>query len=171
MKTNTLLIWLLLLSSFLSWGQSIKTDSLSQSEINKLKFIVGKWEGTGWMTGRDGQTHTFQQTENIQFKIDNTAILIEGQGKSNGHITHNALAIVSFNKEDNNYTFQSYLSTGRRGSFKAELIKDKFYWYPNENMRYIININDKGQWYEIGEMKKNQDWSKFFEMTLDKKED
>jgi hypothetical protein len=36
-------------------------------------------------------------------------------------------------------------------------------------MRYIIYLNDKGQWHETGEMKRENDWFQFFEMTLDKK--
>jgi hypothetical protein len=120
--------------------------------------------------GKDGKKYLFQQTENIQFKIDSVAILIEGLGKSNGLITHNALAIISYIKQDSIYNFHSYTSTGRGGSFKAELIDKKFYWYPNKNMRYVIWLNDKSQWYETGEFKRNNEWIQFFEMTLNKKE-
>ena len=69
---------------------------------------------------------------------------------------------------DRNYTFQSYLSNGRNGRFIAELISGKFYWYPNENIRYVINLNEKGQWHEEGQMKRNEDWYQFFEMILDR---
>lgn len=166
-----IILIVLTLCSTLTWGQSTMTDSISKLEISKLDFLVGKWEGTGWIMGRDNQKHDFQQTEDIQFKIDSVAILIEGMGKSNKKITHNALAIISYNKKDSNYTFQSYTSTGRGGNFKAELSGKKFYWYPNDNMRYIIWINEKGQWYETGEFKKENEWNQFFEMTLDQKED
>ena len=118
--------------------------------------------------GRDGQKHPFNQTETIRFKLDSTAILIEGLGKSNEQVTHNAMAIVTYNRSENNYNFRSYLSTGRTGDFKAELIDGKFYWYPNDNMRYIIYLNDNGQWYETGEMSSDNAWFQFFEMTLDK---
>lgn len=92
------------------------------SEISKLDFLVGKWEGDGWIIGRDGQKHPFQQTEKIQYKIDGVAILIEGLGKSNGRISHNALAIISYNIKDSIYRFQSYTSSGRWGSFDGKLI-------------------------------------------------
>ena len=117
-----------------------KLIPFQKQEITKLDILVGKWDGEGWIMGRDGQKYTFQQTENIQFKIDSVAILIEGLGKSNGQITHNALAIISYNKKDSIYNFQSYTATGRGGSFEAKLIDGKFYWYPNEKMRYIIWI-------------------------------
>jgi len=54
--------------------------------------------------------------------MDGTAILIEGIGTANGAIIHNAMAIITYNKADDNYTFKSYLSSGLGGSFKAELI-------------------------------------------------
>lgn len=152
-----------------SFGQSFKTDSIAKNEVSKLAFIVGKWEGAGWMMNSDRKKHNFNQTEHIQFKLDSTTILIEGLGKINDNVIHNAMAIVSYNKSENNYTFQSYLQNGRKGEFKAELIDDKFYWYPNKNIRYTILINEKGQWYELGEINRNGNWFQFFEMTLDKK--
>jgi hypothetical protein len=148
----------------------LETDSVSQAEISKLEFMVGKWKGAGWIIGRDQQRSSFEQTEDIQFKLDDTAILIEGLGISNGRVTHNALAVISFNKLENHYNFQSYMSNGMSGSFKAELIENKLYWYPVDNIRYIIYINDEGQWYETGEMNRNDQWFQFFEMTLDQEE-
>lgn len=170
MKNLTLtILTVLLLSTTATFAQMEKTDKEAKEAITKLSFIVGDWAGTGWMMGPDGQKHRFEQTENISFKLDSTAILIEGIGKTDGKITHNALAIVTFIKDDESYKFSSYLSTGRSGDFKGELIDGKFYWYPNETMRYIIYLNDQGQWYETGEMKRGKEWFQFFEMTLDKK--
>lgn len=169
MKTLTLiLVSTLLFTTFIANAQELETDKETQKAISQLEFIVGDWSGTGWMMGRDGQKHMFDQTEIIKFKLDSTAILIEGLGKSNGKILHNAMAVVRYNKTEKNYNFRSYLSNGRGGDFKAELIDGKFYWYPNDDMRYIIYLNDKGQWYETGEMKRGNEWFQFFEMILDK---
>jgi len=169
MKIKVLILLTSILITNYSIGQSFETDSISQSEVSKLQFIIGKWEGKGWMMGPNGKSE-FDQTENIQFKLDSTAILIEGLGKTNGMVIHNAMAVVTFNKTDGDYTFQSYLQNGRKGEFKAELIDEKFYWYPNDNIRYIISLNDKDQWFEIGEMKRGESWFQFFEMTLDRVE-
>jgi hypothetical protein len=155
--------------SYATLAQSFETDQQAKEQISKLAFMTGHWEGTGWMMGQDRQKHHFTQTEDIQFKLDQTALLIEGKGTSEGKVIHNALAIVTFNKKDNNYTFQSHLATGRGGEFRAELVDNKFYWYPNANLRYIIYLNDKGQWYETGEMNTGTTWFQFFEMTLTKK--
>ncbi len=153
-----------------SFGQSFKTDPISKSEISKLDFLTGDWIGKGWMMGADKEKHEFDQTEDIHFKLDSTVVLIEGVGRSKGMIIHNAMAIVSYNKEDGNYIFQSYLQNGRKGEFKGELIDGKFYWYPSKDMRYIIELNEKDQWFETGEIRQGENWFQFFEMTLDRKQ-
>ena len=150
MKRITLLFLLTFVVNII-YAQIGKTDLVSQSRIAQLDFMAGKWEGSGWMIGQDRQRHEFEQTEDIRFKLDDTILLIEGKGISNGNVIHNALAIVSFDKEEDQYKFRSYLANGRKGEFKAELIDGKFYWYPMDNMRYIIEINDQGNWYEKGE--------------------
>ncbi|WP_034257658.1 hypothetical protein [Altibacter lentus] len=164
---TTLTIILALLVTITSFAQNSKTDSISKAKIKTLDFMVGNWKGTGWIMGRDGKSE-FAQTEKIEFKLDSTAILIEGKGTSNGKVIHNALAVLTYNKEADHFSFRSYLPSGMNAEFKAEVIDDKLYWYPNENVRYIIWQNDAGQWYERGEFNKNENWSQFFEMTLDK---
>jgi hypothetical protein len=161
-----LLILLFLLQSI--YSQSLDVDSISKSQISKLAFLVGNWEGNGWLIGRDRKKSEFSQTEKIKFKLDSSLILIEGLGRADGKVIHNALALITFNKEEKNYSFQSYLQNGRKGNFKGELIDNKFYWYPNEMTRYIIWLNEKDQWYEKGEYNREGNWFQFFEMTLNR---
>jgi len=153
----------------LSFSQSTETDSISKSKISRLEFMTGSWEGTGWMMGRDGTKSEFNQSEEIRFKLDSTMIIVEGVGTSQGKIVHNALAILTYNKKEDNYSFRSYLQNGQSGEFPAELIDKKLYWYPNDNVRYVIWTNEKGQWYETGEFLRGDSWTQFFEMALDKK--
>lgn len=162
-----LTLFLIILVTGSSISQISETDPLSKSKISELSFMVGNWEGSGWMMGQGGKSE-FEQTEHIQFKLDSTAILIEGLGKVDDKVVHNALAILTYNKEKENYSFRSFLPSGKNAEFQAELIDNKFYWYPNENVRYIIWLNDKEQWYEKGEFKRGDDWTQFFEMTLDR---
>lgn len=163
-----ILIILLMFIAGTATGQESQDVNVLKEEIQKLSFIVGEWEGEGWMMGRDGTKHSFLQSENVQFKLDSTAILIEGIGKSENQIIHNAIAVIRFNLNEGNYTFTSFLSTGQGGEFIGEVIDEKFYWYPNENMRYIIELNDEGQWFEKGEIKQSGKWLQFFEMTLNR---
>ncbi|MBT8295200.1 MAG: hypothetical protein KJO51_02175 [Gramella sp.] len=168
MKTSFLFILVSFLNLQTSVAQSFETDTQAQNNIQKLEFLVGKWEGEGWRILQDGTKHTFSQSENVQFKLDSTALLIEGKGMANNKVIHNAMAIITSNKEPGKYEFQSFLQNGMKGSFKAEIKHETFYWYPNENVRYIIYINDKGEWYEKGEYNRQDNWVQFFEMTLTK---
>lgn len=165
-------IYTLLFTMFLSmtiYSQNSETDLFLQSKMKELNFMVGQWKGTGWMLGKSGKSE-FMQTENIQFKLDSTAILIEGKGMSNGKVIHHALAILTYDKSKEQYSFRSYLPSGMNAEFKAEIIDNKLYWYPNDNVRYIVWLNEHNQWYETGEYKRGQGWNQFFEMTLDREE-
>lgn len=150
-------------------AQIPQTDSEAKAAISKLAFMTGQWEGEGWMMTPDGQKHPFSQTEDIAFKLDSTAILIEGHGKTGNTVVHDALAVLTYNKDDKSYTLRSYLANGQQGDFKAELDNEKLTWYPTESMRYVILLNEKGQWQEKGEFNRGNDWFQFFEMTLDRK--
>ncbi|XCF05539.1 hypothetical protein ABI125_12490 [Tamlana crocina] len=150
------------------FSQNSETNPILKNKIKELSFMEGNWKGTGWMMNRNGKSE-FSQTEEVQFKLDSTAILIEGKGISNGKVIHNALAILTYDKNKEHYSFRSYLPSGMTAEFKAEIIDNKLYWYPNENVRYIVWLNENKQWYEIGEYKRGEKWNKFFEMTLDKK--
>lgn len=168
MKTLSSFILTLLIAST-SFSQMSVADSLSKAKVKELEFIVGNWSGNGWMM-RQGEKAEFDQTEKVEFKLDSTAILIQGMGKSNGEVIHNALAIITYNKTEDNYSFRSYLPNGMNSEFKAEIIDNKLYWYPNENVRYVIWQNANEQWFEKGDYKSEGSWTQFFEMTLAKEE-
>lgn len=168
MKKKLLSSLLILAFGYFGNAQAPTVDVELQQEMAKLDFMIGQWEGPGWSMGADMQRHTFDQTENIQYKLDGTAILVEGLGTTNGQVIHNAMAIITYDKEKKHYIFRSYLFDGKSGEYKAELIDGKFHWYLNDGMRYIINQNEKGQWYEIGQINRNGTWYPFFEMTLNK---
>ncbi|MBN3521191.1 hypothetical protein JYB62_14365 [Algoriphagus lutimaris] len=161
-------IWVLTGVQYQAFSQNVETDPVSKEAISSLQHLIGSWSGSGWMMGADRERYEFTQTEHIQFKLDSTAILIEGQGKTHDQIIHNAMAIVTFGGEKDQYSFQSYLQNGRKGEFKAETINGNFYWYPREDIRYIIRIDEQETWFEIGEIKKGENWYQFFEMTLSK---
>ncbi len=149
-------------------AQNFVSDSLSKVEMKKLDFLIGEWVGSGWMYGQDRVKYEFDQTENIIYKLDSTVILIEGIGKSNGKLVHHALAMISYNKADKNYDFQSFLANGLKGSYKAEIKDGQLYWYPTSNTQYIIWLDKSGRWVEKGEYKAGDQWFQFLEMTLTK---
>lgn len=169
-KLLLLTVWSLLLSTTLMAQEKISPEKLEA--MKQLEFMVGQWSGTGWRMDHQGQKQTFNQTENIQWKLDRAIMMIEGQGKKDDTVVHDALAIVSYNETEANYNFRSYLATGREGSYTATLEDNQtFIWTidaPGVTIRYTIQIKDD-HWHEIGEMKRGEQWFLFFEMDLKRK--
>lgn len=154
-----------------AWTQpSYDLNEAAQKKMSDLSFLEGKWKGSGWMMGQDQKRSSFEQEETIQFKLSGTVLEIEGIGKSDGKVVHHALAVISSAEEEGKFDFTSFLQSGEKGTYPAELIDGKLYWYPVKEVRYVIEINEKGQWFEIGEYNAGTEWYKFLEMTLIKLE-
>lgn len=164
---------------FLLLGVSLQAQQPTMSEahkeaLSKLDFMAGEWAGSGWMFTQGGTRETFEQTEDIQWKLDGAVLMVEGKGKNDGKVIHDALAIISFDPRKEEYVFRSYLANGRSGDYKAKVLEENtLEWTieaPGRTITYIITINEKGQWYEKGMMKMGEGKAfQFFEMTLDKK--
>ncbi len=164
-----LVLTLFAVSSLLALAQpSYDLNEAAQKKLAQLSFLEGKWKGSGWMMGQDRVRLTFEQEENVQFKLSGTLMEVEGIGKSEGKVVHHALAVISIAEGEGKFDFTSFLQSGEKGTYPAELIDGKLYWYPVKEVRYVIEINDQGQWFEIGEYNAGTQWYKFIEMTLEK---
>jgi hypothetical protein len=143
-------------------------------EMKKLDWFVGRWKGTGWIQmGAQGR-HEFTQTETIESKLDGLVLVIEGSGKAkeDGSTVHTALAFVSYDHRANKFRWHAFTPDGQMDT-EAKVGTDTLEWslqIPQRGqMRYTITRNEKGEWFEIGEMsQEDQTWRKFFEMTLRK---
>lgn len=172
MKNLIKLTWvvvLLLGIQIVSLAQpSYDLNEAAQKKLAELSFLEGSWKGSGWMMGQDRQRMTFDSEEIVQFKLSGTVLEVEGVGKSEGKVVHHALAVISVAEGEGKFDFTSFLQSGEKGTYRAELKEGKLFWYPVEQVRYVIEINDQGQWFEVGEYNAGTQWYKFFEMTLEK---
>ena len=66
------------LSINLAFSQHI--DSLQVNEMKKVQWLVGKWEGEGWMMFGPEEKHTFSQIETVTSKLNGLLLAIEGLG-------------------------------------------------------------------------------------------
>lgn len=140
----------------------------TQERMSSLVFLEGKWQGTGWMMGEDRTRMVFDQEEIVTLKLSGTLLQIEGIGTSEGKTFHHALALIQPSAEEGKYDFTSFLQSGLSGTYPARWEDGKFIWQPADQVRYIIQLNEKCQWFEIGEYNAGDNWFQFFEMTLDK---
>ena len=173
MKFSWLIIFLL---AFSIQGIAQTTDSAKISGVKQLSFLVGKWEGQGWSL-ENGQRKEFTSTENVQYKLGETALLIEGnhtdkitdKGQKTGGFE--ALALVTFNEKADNFLWRTATKEKGGGNFEAKLLDaTSLQWGRKDVFRFTIEINKTGQWFEIGEISPDggKTWTKNFEMTLNR---
>ncbi len=157
-----------------SAADQLKSKDVQRREMAKLDWIVGRWKGSGWIQMGPQGRHEFTQTETIESKLDGLVFVIEGLGKAkeDGSTVHNALAVVSYDARANKFRWHAFTPEGQMET-EAKVGTNTLEWslqIPQRGqMRYTITRNEKGEWFEIGEMSQaDQTWRKFFEMTLQK---
>jgi hypothetical protein len=173
-----LLIFLMMPATLLAQTPAAATPP-QISEMKKLDFLVGQWKGAGWIEFGPGQRRTFTETENVESKLGGVVLLIEGLGKgktgaSQEEVTiHNAFAFASFDKDAKIFRWRAYRADGSSIDTEAKVSENALVWGFHDpragEMRFTIKLNEKKQWFEIGEFSRDgQTWQKFFEMTLDR---
>ena len=172
-----LLLFLLILSINPTFAQYI--DSLQVNEMKKVQWLAGNWEGEGWMMFGQEEKHTFSQTETVTSKLNGLLLAIEGLGiVGESKIIHNAFAVLSFDSENQRFVMRAHKSNGAFTEADA-LVDDNgdLIWGFNHpyagELRFTIKQNDKGQWYEIGEVSSDggNSWFQNFELLLNKLEE
>ena len=165
----------LLCGTMLAQAPPAPDPAAQAAQIKKLDFMVGEWQGEGWMDMPGGARETFTSWEKVQSKLEGVALLVEGlhKSKATGKVVHQTLAILSFDEAAKNYRFRTSLANGRSGDYTGKVVADNvFEWgmdTPRGRIRYTIKLNDKGEWSEVGEFSADStNWRKFFEMTLRK---
>lgn len=161
----------LCISPFALFAQT--SASGQRGEMKKLDWLVGHWQGAGWIQMGPQGRKEFAQTETIQSKLDDVLLLIEGEGKAKegGSIVHAAVALVSYDEQGKTFRWRAFTAEGQHTDTEAKVGTNTLEWgleIPQHGrMRYTITLNEKGEWFEVGEMTQDgQTWHKFFEMTL-----
>jgi len=156
-------------------GQS-PTTAAQQDAMKRLDFLVGQWKGEGWMQVA-GQRRTFKGTEVVQRKLDGLLVAIEGlhRGqvgeKGEEGVVHHAFALVSYDDKAKRYRFQAFTGQGTYEDAEAKVSDAQLVWGMKVpqfgDIRLTIKLDDKGRWFETGEMSRDgKMWQQFFEMTL-----
>jgi hypothetical protein len=160
-------------------GQAGRPSAAHLEAMNKLSFLIGEWKGEGWTEFVPGQRRTSPITENVQPRLGGAILLVEGLGKAKVPgkqeevVTHNAVGIISYDGHAKLYRVRSYLLDGRSVDAEASFTDEGFQWRfqapGGTSIRYTVKLNDKGEWYERGDMSQDQKtWRQFHGMTLQK---
>ena len=73
---------IVLLSFWFLWSPAFSqnNESTQLTEMRKLSFLVGQWEGTGYFEYAPGQRRIFTETEDVQMKLGGLILVFEGSG-------------------------------------------------------------------------------------------
>ena len=148
--------------------------------MKKLDWLVGEWQGTGWIEFGPGNRRTFRQSETIKRQAGGLVLIVEGLGKgrvpgqAEEVVIHNAFAVLNYNDKTQQYRwFSMRAADGKVIDIVPQVNDNGYVWgFEDEragNIRFTAIFNDKGQWVESGEGSRDgKTWTKFFEMTLDR---
>lgn len=148
----------------------------SLAPMERLSFLVGTWEGEGWMEHAPGRRATFSSREVVEPRLGGRVLVVEGLHRAampdrpEPVVVHHALGVFSHDEGDA-YHFRTWLANGRDGQFAARLEGDGVLVWGHDDprrgeVRYTITIAD-GTWREVGDARRDGgEWQRFFEMTL-----
>jgi hypothetical protein len=143
------------------------------AEMQRVAFLIGHWQGQGWIDGDDGRRQTFQQRERVEPRADGAALSIEGRGESDGVLVHSAFGVLAYDINAEIFRWFAVESAGDQVVTEAGVSERQLIWTlaagPSLTLRYTIRIDERGRWFEIGERSNDgQSWQQFFEQTLEK---
>src|SRR5262249_39314488 len=86
----------------------------NSAEMRKLDFLLGPWEGEGWMDFGPGQRRSVKVKESVQGKAEGSVLTLEGLGKAKPPgkdeetVVHNAFAIIWHDGEARRFRMLSW---------------------------------------------------------------
>jgi len=141
--------------------------------MKKLHFLVGKWEGTGWMQ-MGPQRQEAKGSEHVQVKLQGKALLVEGlfADVANGKVVHETMAVITYDEKASKYRFNTYLYNRPNAEYELSLKDNGVAWQMKVGEGSFVDFTmgiDKGDWLEIGEVTMpGRPKMKFLEMRLKK---
>jgi hypothetical protein len=154
--------------------------AVQREAMKKLDFLVGKWEGPASYQIGKGKMHSLRQSEEVQYRLKGTVLLVEGTGRrtegipagGDDNIAFNALGVISYDPEVKQYRIKTHTMEGRTVETELKLVDRGVVWgfkTPKNSgeVRHTMKLNDKGEWYEVSEFSPDgKTWYKTVEMTL-----
>lgn len=170
---KTLMLMMLVLLPVAALAQS--PGAGNRAEMKKLDFLLGRWQGEGWIQ-LGPERHTFRQTETVESKVDGLVLIVEGLGKDKSPgrenvVIHNAFAVASYDDKTKQFRWHAFRADGLSLDVEAKVNENSLVWgFPaprGGDIRFTIKLNEKGEWFEVGEFSQDgKTMQKFFEMTL-----
>lgn len=176
-KTILLAAAVLALAATAAVAQPPEPPSLEP--MQRLDFLIGTWEGEGWMEFQPGRRATFTSREVVEPRLGGRVLVVEGLHRApmpdqpEPVVVHHAMGVFSHDEEDG-YRFHTWLANGHGGEHTARLDDGALIWGYDDprrgEVRYTITLSEAGEWVEVGDASRDgETWHRFFEMRLAKR--
>src|SRR5215475_5817153 len=178
MKENSMkkTVAVLILLAWPALASAQTQGAVNSPEMRKLDFLLGAWEGEGWMEVGSGQRRAVNVKESVQGKAEGSVLTLEGLGKAKApgkeeeRVVHNAFAIVWYDGEAQRFRMLSWRA-GQSIDSEITVAEKSLIWGFRDQragqIRFTIKLDEDGRWFEIGEISRDgTSWNKFFEMRL-----
>lgn len=153
------------------------SDSPQREAMEPLLWLVGEWEGEGWIQQGPEPRSTFTIHERAETALGDRLLVVEGvgratgEGEDQGQVVHHAFGVLSWDGERGDYRFSTYRADATGVDARATVEDGVVTWgfeTPNGQVRYRFHQLEDGAWRENGEFSpdKGTTWKPFFEMTL-----
>ena len=149
--------------------------------MNKIRFLVGEWEGTGWKMTQTGKQYT-SAFEKVKCRLDCSILMVDGLGVKTDSVTketkivHEAFGIIYYDAKSKSIAIRAYTKDGVTES-PIEFLEERLIRWnldvPNGGkVRFTVDFKTANKWLETGEFSRDgQNWMKFLETSLTKVKD
>jgi hypothetical protein len=126
-------------------------EDADRTAMKNLDFVIGKWEGAGWMLVGPDQRYPFSVTESYSYRCSGLVIDGEGRFRPQGVPVDDeintmfGLGMIFFDRQSGEYRMWHYGGSGSRFAFTAIIDVD----VEGRGLHYI-NQDAQGETYKFG---------------------
>ncbi len=133
----------------------------AQKAMERVAYLVGEWEGEGWIIRGPGPRTTFRQKEFIAPAANRTAVTLRGEGSvfdsasGRWRVVFEAGGLLTYDAAEKRYKMLNVGGNGRALALEPEIRENGMTWgfdMPGSRIRYVISHPPDGTFTEIGEM-------------------
>ena len=151
---RSIAIAFILIGSLTSALRAQEMASLPLVQMEKLGFLVGEWEGEGWIQYEGGERIPFKATERVESRLGGLVLLIEGTRTAHvpgreGEVTLlHALGVLSFDGPSNRYMMRAIRQDGSHVDGFFEFDGNFVQWGYDDlqlgTLRSTVRLNESG---------------------------
>ncbi len=201
MNRSLALVFMLLASLTLNGQVKLFSIDERQKQLFQLSWMVGEWEGSGWIDrGEEGRSEV-SYTQAVRSKQNGLFLVLDGEVRRRGDLASecSVLRLLSYPFGAEYIKWQEYSSENGTERMNEARVSGRSVQVGippiNEELtrvgagtfrkdlpvsiegwvRITISLNNKNEWIETWEMRRlsdtGDDWFRFFEVALSRKAD